>query len=161
MKNRLPRREFILKTSAACMGGCMLLSAKGAVFSLLQDDQTIDPGKLCYCSYKCPADCHFLVASLKNDSGLKKAAYEEWGLKERLGLEFDQEKIFCFGCKPGEQPEGPVLNHCTVRGCAIERGYQACIQCDDLKECDKDLWTRFPQFHQAVMEMQVKYRAQV
>lgn len=27
---------------------------------------------------------------------LKKAAYEEWGLKERHGLEFDVGKIFCF-----------------------------------------------------------------
>ena len=160
MTNRLLRRDFIMKTSAACMGGCFLFSVNRAAASILQENQPIDPEKLCYCSYKCPDDCHFLVASLKNDADLKKAAYEEWELKERLGLEFDAEKIFCFRCKPAGRPEGPVLQHCTVRSCAMEQGYQACIQCDQLNDCEKELWTRFPQFHQVVIEMQGKFRAQ-
>ncbi|MCP4311004.1 MAG: hypothetical protein GY790_07060 [Bacteroidetes bacterium] len=45
-----------------------------------------------------------------------------------------------------------------MRSCAMEKAYQACIQCDELKGCDKDLWTRFPQFHEGVMKIQVKYR---
>jgi hypothetical protein len=161
MINKLPRRDFIMKTSAACMGGCILLSTNRAAAALLQDVRPIDPEKLCYCGYRCPDDCHFLVASQKNDPDLKRAAYKEWGLKERLGLEFDAERVFCFRCKPGEQPEGPVLQHCTVRSCAIRKDFQACIQCEDLTECEKDLWDRFPQFHQEVIEMQKKYLEQV
>ena len=141
------------------MGGCILFAGKDAMASFLQDEN-IDPEKLCYCSYSCPADCHFLVASVNNDAELKKAAFKEWGLEERYGMEFDAGKIFCFKCKPGDLPEGPVLAHCTVRTCAMEKGYQACIECDQLKECDKDLWTRFPQFHEGVIRMQEKYAAQ-
>ena len=115
---------------------------------------------MCYCSYSCPEDCHFLEASVKNDPELKKKAFKEWGLEERYGLKFDAEKIFCFKCKPGDHPEGPVLTNCTVRSCAKEKGYQACIQCDDLNSCDKDLWTRFPQFHEGVIKMQAKYLEQ-
>jgi hypothetical protein len=126
----------------------------------LQDDKPIDPEELCYCSYSCPADCKFYEASIKNDPALKEEAFKEWGLEERYGLEFDAEKIFCFKCKPGDKPEGPVLTHCTVRSCAMEKGFQACIQCDELKDCDKDLWTRFPQFHEGVLKMQEKYQAQ-
>jgi hypothetical protein len=160
MPTKLPRREFLVKASVTCMGGCLLLSGKDLSARILQDDQPIDPEKLCYCGYSCPEDCKFLVASVKDDPELKKAVFVEWDLEERYGLEFDPEKIFCFKCKPLDKPEGPVLTHCTVRKCALEKGYQACIQCDELKDCDKDLWERFPQFHDGVIELQKKYRAQ-
>lgn len=142
------------------MGGCLLISGKDLNAFSFQDEETIDPEKLCYCGYSCPDDCQFLEASVKNDPELKKAAFGQWGLEERYGLEFDPDKIFCFKCKPGDKPEGPVLTHCTVRSCAMGKGYQACIQCDELKECDKDLWLRFPQFHEGVIKMQEKYRSQ-
>jgi hypothetical protein len=161
MTHKLPRREFLAKTSAACMGGCLLLTGIRVSAFSFKEDKLIDPSTLCYCSYSCPDDCKFLEASEKNDPELKKAAFEQWGLKERLGLKFDPDKIFCFKCKPGDKPEGPILTHCTVRRCAIKKGYQACIQCNDLRACDKDLWTRFPEFHESIMKMQVIYRAQV
>ena len=160
MSSNLPRREFLINASLACMGGCLLFTGKNLNAVHLQDGQPIDPGKLCFCGYSCPDDCHFLVASLKNDAALKKAAFEEWELEDHYGLVFDEKKIFCFRCKPGDKPEGPVLTHCTVRACAIEKGYQACIQCDDLKGCGKELWSRFPQFHEGVLKMQEEYRLQ-
>jgi hypothetical protein len=159
MSSKLPRREFLINASVACMGGCLLLSGKDLDSMYVQDDQPIDPEKLCFCGYTCPDDCHFLEASLKNDAALKKAAFKEWELEEHYGLVFNEKEIFCFRCKPGGKPEGPVLTHCTVRQCAMEKGYQACIQCTDLKGCDKELWTRFPQFHDAVIQMQEKYQA--
>jgi len=160
MPVKIPRRDFLVKSSFACMGGCLLISGKDLNAFPFQDQEPIDPEKLCYCSYSCPDDCQFLEASVKDDPELKKAAYEQWELEERYGLEFDPDKIFCFKCKPGNNPEGPVLTNCTVRSCAIEKGYQACIQCEELKECDKDLWQRFPTFHEAVVKMQEKYRSQ-
>jgi hypothetical protein len=160
MKKQIPRRDFIRRTSVSCLGGCLLLSGKGAVAALLQDSKLIDPGNLCYCGYKCPDDCQFLLASQKNDPRLKMAAFNEWGLKKRYGLKFDADKIFCFGCKTEERPEGQVQKCCTVRRCAIEKGFQACIQCDRLNTCDKELWKRYPQFHHAVIQMQIKYLEQ-
>ncbi len=159
MSTKIPRRDFISKTTSACIGGCIFFSGKSFAAAVLQDEKLVNPENLCYCSYSCPEDCHFLVASQKNDPELKREAFKEWGLEERYGLKFDADQIFCFKCKPGDKPEGPVLTHCTVRSCAIDKGYQACIQCDELKDCDKDLWTRFPQFHEAVLKMQEKYNA--
>jgi hypothetical protein len=159
MTANLPRRDFLVKTSVACMGGCLLLSGKVLNAAKVQDG-LIDPAKLCFCGYFCPEDCKFLVATEKNDPVLKKAVFVEWGLEERTGITFDAEKIFCFKCKPGDKPEGPVLRYCTVRSCAKEKGYEACIQCDELKICEKELWKRFPEFHDGVIMMQQKYRAQ-
>jgi hypothetical protein len=141
------------------MGGCLLLSGRGLA-SVPVQDEAIDPEKLCYCGHSCPEDCKFLVASLKNDPALKKEVFEEWDLEKRYGLVFDPEKLFCFKCKPGDKPEGPVQTHCPVRACAIEKEYQACIQCDGLKECDKDLWTRYPRFYEGLLKMQEAYRRQ-
>lgn len=159
MNSKLPRRDFLVKTSVACMGGCILLSGKQLTASVIQDGQPIDPAALCYCGYSCPDECEFLVASVKDDPELKKEVFEKWELEERYGLKFDPEKIFCFKCKPGEKPEGPVLTNCTVRSCAMEKGFQACIQCDELKECNKDLWERFPQFREAMVQLQERYQA--
>ena len=160
MNIRLKRREFIKETSKVCLGGCLLFSAPASFAIRTQDGEPIDPSLLCYCGYRCPEDCHLLVASQKDDTELKKKAFEEWQLEERYGIQFDPGKIFCFTCKPGELPEGPVLEKCTVRECAIRKGFQACIQCDELITCDKELWERFPQFHESVIEMQKKYRVQ-
>ena len=95
---------------------------------------------------------------MKNDVELKKKAYEEWQIKEHYNIDFDPEKIFCFGCKNEEKPAGVVLTNCTVRSCAIEKEYDSCIQCDELTSCQKDLWTRFPEFHKSVIKMQEVYK---
>jgi len=56
--------------------------------------------------------------------------------------------------------EGAFVHNSTVRAYSIEKGYDSCIQCNKLTTCDKDLWNRFPEFHKAVIEMQVKYKEQ-
>jgi len=59
-----------------------------------------------------------------------------------------------------DKPKGIVLARCTVRDCAIEKGQECCIDCDELTACDKDLWRRFPEFKDKVIEAQEKYRRQ-
>jgi hypothetical protein len=119
----------------------------------------INPKELNYCGYKCPEDCAFLKGSVENNIELKKQAYKDWKIEERFGIAFNADDIFCFGCKNTEKPEGVVLKNCTVRSCAMEKGIDCCIECADLTGCDKDLWTRFPDFKKMVIEMQQKYRA--
>ena len=160
MESNLKRREFIKRSTKVCMGGCLLFSSTVPFTFSGRDGQSIDPAKLCYCGYSCPEDCHFLVASKKNDAELKKQVFEEWELEKRYGLKFDPEQMFCFTCKPVDRPEGPVQKKCTVRICAIERGYQACIECDELVTCEKDLWERYPQFYEGVIDLQKKYKLQ-
>lgn len=36
-------------------------------------------------------------------------------------------------------------------------GHECCIQCKELPDCDEDLWMRFRQFQEKVMEMQQAY----
>jgi hypothetical protein len=145
------------------MAGCALLMANNlTAFAgnsfIAPIDEPIDPKALNYCGYKCPADCAFLKGSLENNLELKKKAYADWKIKDRFNIEFEADKIFCFGCKNTEKPAGVVLTHCTVRTCAMEKKIDCCIECNELKDCKKELWDRFPDFKKQVIEMQAKYR---
>lgn len=158
MKINSNRRQFIKNSAAA---GCILLvSGKLSAitnFPHLQNEIP-DPKKINYCGYTCPADCKFLVASVKNDPILKKEAYEIWEMKERFGVtEFDPDKIFCFGCKTKDKPVGIRLQKCDVRNCSIDKKLDSCIECKELTSCEKDLWKKFPDFKNAVIKMQITY----
>jgi len=165
MKPKLHRREFLTRCSMAGLTGCGLLicSKLSALdhFQRFAEGEKIDPKKLMYCGYTCPDDCQFLKASLENDTELKKEAYELWKIKERFDVDFGPEKIFCFGCKAVDKPEGVVQMTCTVRKCVIERGLDCCIECLELEECDKELWERFPDFKKHVIALQKQYFEQL
>lgn len=161
MEKNQKRREFIRQVTCAGICCCFLLHRK-KVSSMkdifhIKDEEKPDPEKLCYCGYVCPEDCPFLKGTLDNDVELKKEAYTSWQIKERFDVEFDPEKIFCYGCKSEGKPEGIVLTNCTVRSCVISKKLDCCIECDNLTECTEDLWTRFPEFRKSVIEMQKKY----
>jgi hypothetical protein len=164
MPKTLKRREFLIKGSCAgfaCFA--LFMGHKGPTLgNMLRSagDEPVDPKTLNYCGYKCPSDCQFLQASLKNDPALKKEVYQQWKIKEKYNIDFDPEAIFCFGCKNREKPEGVVLSNCTVRKCAISKGLDCCVECSELSECKKELWSQFPDFKQQVLEMQKKYLAE-
>jgi hypothetical protein len=54
---------------------------------------------------------------------------------------------------------GIRLQKCDVRTCAIEKKLNACIECDELSSCGKDLYKKFPDFHQSVIKLQAVYKA--
>jgi hypothetical protein len=164
MKTTFNRRDFLKKSSIAGIACCGLLyhsdnSTARSLNTLLDDKETPDPKKLNYCGYQCPADCRFLKATKENNTELKKQAYTDWKIKEKYGVEFDPETAICWSCKAQDKPEGIVIKQCSVRKCAIEKGYDCCIQCKDLTECKKPLWDNFPDFKKTVIEMQKKYQA--
>lgn len=162
MKNEFKRRDFIstcLKAGAACcaVAYCPVIAAQDHA---KKQDVKIDPKDFEYCGYKCPADCPLKKGTLENNIELKKKGYEGFKFKEKYGIEFDPEKVFCYGCKVKEgTPLGLPVKSCAVRTCAIDKGYESCIQCDGLAKCDKELWTNFPKFKETVIEMQKKYKA--
>ena len=88
----------------------------------------------------------------------RKKAYEEFKWKEKFGVDFDADKVFCYGCKPNDKPLSLNVNLCTVRKCAIEKGFDCCIECKGLAACDKELWKNFPQFKGKVIEAQRGYQ---
>jgi hypothetical protein len=152
----MDRREFV-QTGVSLCGLCLCSGMGRTTFAQERERKPIEPKKLNYCGYTCPKDCKFLQATLKNDEALKKEAYDLWKIKDRYGVEFDPATAICRGCKAVEEPEGVVLGGCTVRACARKRKLDCCIECADLKSCGKDLWTRFPQFRDKVIEMQRQF----
>lgn len=162
MKSKLNRRNFLKRSTQAGMACCALMMSPDLLATaVLNEDKKIDPKKLNYCGYTCPKDCTFYVATIENDVEKKKQAYTEWKIKERYGLDFDEKTAICWKCKAKDKPLGVAAKNCTVRSCAIEKGFDSCIQCDQLSTCKKDLWTRFPEFYKSVKKMQEKYKAQI
>jgi hypothetical protein len=159
MKKRSNRREFLKDSSKICIAcGVFALCPNINAFTGSGDESEIpDPKKLCYCGYTCPPDCPMYIGTIENDTAKKKEAYDMWKIKERYGVEFEEEKVFCYGCKNNEKPLGLTLEKCPVRKCTIEKGYDCCIECSELQACEKGLWERFPDFHKSVIEMQKKY----
>jgi len=159
MNNSLNRRNFIKKTAQVSFACCGLMSASTleTFGNLFLDGEIPDPKLLNYCGYTCPESCEFKKASIENDPALKREAFDAWGINERYGINFEAEKVFCFGCKKTGKPDGVVTANCTVRSCVMEKEKECCIECDELAGCEKELWSRFPKFKEKVVEMQQTY----
>ena len=159
----IDRRVFVSTTAKAGVTLCGLCLCS-PLSSFAEEDagkeETIDLEGRCFCGYKCPDDCTFLQGTLQDDIELKKKAWKLWKIEERFDVDFDPAQAICYGCKTMDKPKGIVLARCTVRDCAIEKGQECCIDCDELTACDKDLWQRFPEFKGKVIEAQEKYRRQ-
>jgi hypothetical protein len=159
MKTDVKRRDFIstcFKAGVTCcaLSCCATLAGQDPLKS---QDAKPDPKNLEYCGYKCPADCPLKKGTMENNIELKKKGYEDFKFKEKYGIEFDPEKVFCYGCKVNDKPLSLPVKSCTVRRCAIEKGYECCIQCETLTKCDKELWKTFPKHRESVIEMQRRY----
>jgi hypothetical protein len=159
MNKRSDRRKFLKQSSKFCLAcGAFALCPNLNAFSQKSFGEDIpDPEKLNYCGYACPPDCPMFLATIENNAEKKKEVYEMWEIEDRYGLEFDQKQVFCYGCKIEDKPLGVVVENCPVRECAIEKSFECCIECSELQACEKDLWKKFPEFHKAVIEMQIKY----
>ena len=158
MKTELKRRDFVTKCFKAGVAGCALFygnSLQGQ--DPVKQVQKPDLKSLTYCGYKCTDECSLYKATMANSLELKKKAYEEFKWKEKFNFDFDAEKVFCYGCKPKDEPLSINVNACTVRRCAVEKGIECCIECKGLTACDKELWKNYPQFKVKVIEAQKKY----
>ncbi len=147
MKKEFKRRDFINTCFTA--GITCYAIAGSAKLSAMSQDVKPDPKSLNYCGYKCPADCPLLKGTTENNVELKKKGYEVFKFKEKYGIDFDPDKVFCYGCKVKDRPESIPVKSCTVRTCAIS----------GLTSCDKELWKNFPTFKEQVITMQKKYKA--
>jgi hypothetical protein len=157
MKTEIKRRDFVTKCFKAGVTGCAILYGN----SLFGQDplklKKEDLKGLTYCCYKCTAECPTYKATIENSVEQKKKVYEDANWKEKFGIDFDPDKVFCFGCKPKDKPLGINVKACTVRICAIEKGYDCCIECNGLTECDKKLWKSYPDFKEKVIGFQKGY----
>jgi hypothetical protein len=158
MKTDVKRREFISKCFKAGAAGCALLYGNSLFGQETIKLKKSDLKGLTYCCYKCTIECPTYKATIENSTEQKKKVYENAKWKEKYGIEFDPEKVFCFGCKVTDKPLGINVKACTVRKCAIEKGYDCCVECNGLAECDKKLWQDYPDFKKIVIGVQKNYQ---
>ena len=156
------RREF-LKRSFNGLLGCCALAQCPALTGEPADEKTgsetekylTDVSKdITYCAYRCGKDCPWLTASLSGNSEKLNELAEAWS-EHHEGRTIPENLRFCFGCKPAQdKPEGYIVASCTVKPCAMEKGYASCIECSHLATCDKELWKKYPQHREYVLGLQ-------
>ena len=155
------RREFMKGSVRGFVTGCILsrfpglLAAEHKVKELDEMDAYIGKisEEMTYCAYRCSKTCLILTATLNEDQQLLKEKARVWS-KAHDGMEIPEGQFYCYGCKPVNKPLGFIVSSCSVRKCAIEKGYASCAECDKLKTCDQDLWTRYPEHRKYVLKLQ-------
>jgi len=158
MKTELKRRDFVAKCLKAGAAGCALFYGN-SIFAQETGKKIKkqDLKNLTYCGFTCTSECTLYKATIENSLELRKKAYEEFKWKEKFNIDFDAEKVFCYGCKPADKPLSINVKACTVRKCVTGKGYDCCIECKELTACDKELWKNFPKFKEKVIEAQKNF----
>jgi hypothetical protein len=165
MNQKQSRRNF-LEQCAKCGGACCALLALGPISKAQETgpaQKPIDVTALSYCGIPpayCEKLCELFKATRENDVELKKAVYEKWEMAKRFGIQFEADKIFCYGCKPGDKPLKVGMAECEVRTCPISHGLESCVQCGGLASCGKDFWKQWPVAYGQIKQIQARYKAQ-
>ncbi len=111
------------------------------------------------CGLICGDWCELWKATRSGDPAAKRVVYDKWKWKEKFGVEFDPDQVFCHGCKAPGQPVNVAHARCTVFTCSVERGFESCLQCSRLAGCDKDLWKNYADFRRKMLKLQQDYVA--
>ncbi|MBM3304492.1 MAG: DUF3795 domain-containing protein [Candidatus Aminicenantes bacterium] len=169
MNHKQNRRSFLAQC-AKCGGACCALlalnrisRARQTAVPLARQEKPIDLAALAYCGIPqafCESRCELFKATLENDAELKRAVYDKWEMKNRFGIEFEADKIFCYGCKPGDKPLKVGMAECAVRTCPIAHGMESCVQCGSLASCDKAFWKEWPVAYEHIKKLQARYSTQ-
>jgi hypothetical protein len=167
MKDVQTRRDF-LKRCTAAGGFCCAFLCTGRRVSAQDSTRTqkggaarpIDLKKLMYCGIRCDGQCELYRATVNNDVELKKKVYVNWKWKEKFGFEFDPGQVFCYTCKPGEQPLKIGIDRCGMRKCAMANGMESCVQCKSLQSCGDDFWKKWPEVRGNALQLQKQYIAE-
>ena len=88
---------------------------------------------IAYCGLVC-TDCGAYIATLKNDSKMRKEIAEDW--TKKYNHTFKVEDIDCDGCLMTTPKKIGHLNICTIRKCGQVKGVKNCAYCDDYS-CNK------------------------
>jgi len=167
MESKQSRRHFL--KNCAQFGGacCALLAWKRSLPALASQEEKqeqklkpIDFSKLSYCGFPCVQVCELYKATLENDEKAKKLVYEKWEWKEKFGVDYDPDKVFCHTCKPGNKPMKVGMAECVIRNCALTNGMESCVQCQNLATCDKEYWKKWPDLHEFNKKNQARYLAE-
>ncbi len=158
MDDKKHRREFLKQGvtvgTAMAIGGLGLAGCCKHVCSKHKStaEVDIDYSRIAYCCINCGA-CPLYKATLKDDKEEKMKLAKKWGDAKKPDFKF--EDFYCYGCKD-ERSKGAVGVGCTVRKCAIKKGFATCAQCDDFEACDEKLWKNFTDIRDSVRKMKTR-----
>lgn len=146
------RRKFLKRSVAAGMatavGGITLAGC--CKQSCLEHKSTaksdMDFSRIAYCCIDCDT-CPLYKATINEDNEAKMKVAKEWGEDKKPN--FKLEDFYCYGCKD-ERSRGMPGRGCTVRKCAVKKGFATCAQCADFEECDEEFWEGLPQIRDKV-----------
>ena len=169
--NRKQSRRSFLEQCAKCGGACSALLALNRISRAQEtapapsgrQEKPVDLAALAYCGIPfayCETRCELFKATRENDVDLKKKVYETWEMKRQFGVDFDPDKIICYGCKPGNKPLKVGMAECEVRTCPIAHGLESCVQCGGLASCGKSFWKKWPVAYEQIKQLQARYRTQ-
>jgi hypothetical protein len=158
MNKRKYRRDFLKESATA--GAALAISgiglsgccSKRCLKSKTTADSDIDFSRIAYCCINCDT-CPLYKATLDNDDQAKKKIAEQWGDSKKP--DFELEDFYCYGCKD-RRSRGTPGQGCTVRDCAVKKGFATCAQCSNFEDCDNKLWRDFPQMRDGVRNMKEK-----
>ena len=86
------------------------------------------------CGLNCKT-CEAFLATINNDDALRAKVAEYWS--ELNGVEITPEMINCEGCRLGGKKTPFCESMCPIRQCAMEKGYETCSGCSEIKTCEK------------------------
>jgi hypothetical protein len=145
------RHEFMISGLAISAG---LLSCCRS--NILKDNEKHskqpDIKSMSYCCLNCNDKCQIFKATVENDIKVKQTVAANW--TKEYGEEFTVDDVFCYGCKREGKSQNKSLLKCTVRKCAKAKQIESCSLCNDLTNCEKDLWKNWPNVKVRALEIQ-------
>lgn len=154
------RRQFLFRGVAAgttlALGGlgltgcCKHFCSRHASIA----DSDMDFSRIAYCCINCD-QCPLYKATINNDDPAKMEIAEKWGDAKKP--DFKLQEFYCYGCKD-KRSRGMPGENCTVRDCAVKKGFASCAQCGDFESCENTLWQNYPQMRDGVRDLKAKLR---
>lgn len=89
---------------------------------------------IAYCGIDCKK-CEAYIATVNDDNNLREKVAREWSKLNNVKI--TPEMINCSGCRMDGVKTIFCSTICPIRKCALEKKYETCAECIELKKCIK------------------------
>ena len=89
---------------------------------------------IAYCGLNCEK-CEAYIATKNDDNDLRVKVAKEWS--EMNHVDITPEMINCEGCRMDGVKFPYCDSMCEIRQCGIEKEYETCGSCQNVKTCQK------------------------
>ena len=90
-------------------------------------------GFIAFCGLNCET-CEARLATIHHDDELRRKVAEEWSTLN--GVLITPKMINCEGCRKDGVKTPYCESLCSIRRCAVGKGYETCGNCPELETCD-------------------------